>query len=248
MRKVFIILSLSIAGITGLFAQTDTSGGRKVLRQPVETVVNKLTVYPYATISLNYHSGQAFPKSATGIGYGLGLAFDLTEDKQPIGFYFDIAYQDMRAAAADGGCMDIDLTDTEDISRTVETEHFFSYALFEAFLKLQSERAKGYFLIGVSTGIVTSALTVRRSPDTRLAPDLYSEWKSSDFHNKLRLDLRAGIGVQLGYIAGYPLVFEARFGYPIIAALTEYDDYCNANEARGPWRILSLQGNLGMRF
>ena len=248
MHRSFVLIFVFMLGGSALFAQTDTTGGRKVLRQPVKAVANKVTVYPYATISLNYHSGQAFPKSATGIGYGFGLAFDLTEDKQPIGFYFDIAYQDMRAHANDGGCMDIDLTDTNTIAHTVEAEHYFSYALFEAFMKLQSEKAKGYFLIGLSTGLVTSALTVRRSPNPQLARDVYSEWKSTDFHNKLRLDLRAGIGIQLGHIAGYPFVFEARFGYPIIPALTEYDDFCNANEARGPWRILSLQGNVGLRF
>lgn len=244
----YVVFFFIIAAGSSLLAQTDTSGERKVMRKPVPVVAPKVTIYPYATISLNYQSGQAFPKSATGIGYGFGLAFDLTEDKQPVGLYFDLAYQDMRARSADGGCMDINLTDTFDISQTVKTEHYFSYALFEAFLKLQSEKGKGYFLIGVSTGIATQALTVKRSPDKSLAPDLFSEWKSSDFHNKLRLDLRAGIGVQLGHIAGYPLIFEARFGYPIIAALTEYDDYCNANDAKGPWRILSLQGNIGLRF
>jgi hypothetical protein len=248
MRTSFFLIILLVFGGAQLFAQTDTSGGRKVLRQPVNAVANKVTVYPYATVSLNYHSGQAFPKSATGVGYGFGLAFDLTEDKQPFGLYFDIAYQDMRAHSNDGGCMDVDITDTNTIAHTVKAEHYFSYALFETFLKLQGEKTKGYFLIGLSTGLVTSALTVRRSPDKTLAPDVFSEWKSTPFINKLRLDLRAGIGVQLGHIAGYPFIFEARFGYPIIAALSEYDDFCNANEARGPWRILSLQGNVGLRF
>jgi hypothetical protein len=247
--RYLIILVVVLFSAQSTLAQTDTTKkGRRVLREPVPAVASKVTVYPYATISLNYHSGQAFPKSATGIGYGFGLAFDLTEDKQPIGVYFDIAYQDMRAQSPDGGCMDVDLTDSNEVSQTVATEHYFSYALFEAFLKLQSEKAKGYFLVGLSTGLVTSALTVKRAPDPQVAKDVYSEWKSTSFFNKLRLDLRAGIGVQLGYIAGYPFVLEARFGYPIIPALTEYDEVCNANDAKGPWRILSLQANVGLRF
>ena len=98
-----MIIALTVVSASLVHAQTDTSGGRKVLRAPVKTVANKVTVYPYATISLNYHSGQAFPKSATGLGYGFGIAFDLTEDKQAVGFYFDIAYQDMRARSSDGG-------------------------------------------------------------------------------------------------------------------------------------------------
>src|SRR5579871_1701534 len=58
-------------------------------------LVKNIAVMPYATLSYNLQSGQAFPKSAQGVGYGFGIAFDFAPDHQPLGLYVDFAYQDM---------------------------------------------------------------------------------------------------------------------------------------------------------
>lgn len=213
-------------------------------------VVKKLTVMPYVTISYNLQSGQAFPKSAQGVGYGFGIAFDFTEDKQPLGAYFDFAYQDMRASAKDGGCGQ--LTESNPIFASVPVTNYFSYALFEGFLKLQSEKTNGYFLIGASVGLVTTSLTAR---DSVIPSQQYSDWNSAvdpntgkTIGNKFRVDIRAGIGVKLGYISGHQLVIEARIGYPVTNVIDNYSDFCNGSGASGPWRIVTLQVNAGLRL
>jgi len=134
-----------------VFAQAkehaDTTAISSFDRAHQETgLVRKIGVMPYVTLSYNLQSGQAFPKSATGVGYGFGIAFDFAPDKQPLGLYVDFAYQDMRASANDGACKLIHDNDT--IAQTVPVTHYFSYALMEAFLKLQSPKTNGYFLIG----------------------------------------------------------------------------------------------------
>jgi hypothetical protein len=229
-----------------VYAQTPSvpprDSGKTVERVQTPTVVRKVAIFPYATISANFQSGQAFPKSAQGIGYGFGIAFDLTEEKQPMGFYFDLAYQDMRAHANDGGCKPIHPDDS--ISVSVPVDHYFSYALVEGFLKLQGEKSNGYFLIGASMGIATTERTVKRGE----GDPVFSDWSASNFANSFRLDLRAGLGVKLFNLSGHPVVFEARFGYPITAAITDYADYCNGNGEHGSWRVLSLQGNIGIRL
>lgn len=243
-RYIFIVFVIAFVSSNG-FSQTPTSSGDTTVirKRPLpEGIVKTVTIMPYATISANFQSGQAFPKSAQGIGYGFGIAFDMTEEKQPLGFYFNLAYQDMRASAADGACKPI--TPDDSVSITVPVDHYFSYALIETFLKLQSQKANGYFLLGLSSGVAIDQLTVKRGE----GKEVFSDWSAVSFANSFRLDLRAGIGIKLFKINDNHVVFEARFGYPITAAITDYNDYCNGNNANGPWRVLSLQGNIGVRF
>src|ERR1700716_832026 len=87
---------LIFAAMSSFAQMKDTTARKRTPREDIG-IVKSLTVMPYATLSFNLQSGQAFPKSAQGLGYGFGLAFDLTEEKQPVGAYFDFAYQDMRA-------------------------------------------------------------------------------------------------------------------------------------------------------
>jgi len=241
-RNIFCTVVMLTLSCSSVFAQkSDSSGAKKRLREEVG-IVKSLTVMPYATVSFNLQSGQAFPKSAQGLGYGFGLAFDLTEDKQPLGAYFDFAYQDMRASVNDGACKLVNEADT--VTATVPVTHYFSYALFEGFLKLQTLKSNGYFLIGASIGVATTALTVKEGPGAQE----FSEWRSSSFYNGFRLDIRAGLGIKLGYISGHQLVFEARFGYPVTNVITDYHDICNGSSAHGPWRVVTLQGNIGLRL
>jgi len=230
---------------SSLFAQTkDSTVHKRVPREDVG-IVKSLTVMPYATISYNIQSGQAFPKNAQGIGYGFGIAFDLTEEKQPVGAYFDFAYQDMRASANDGACKIINPDDHNDtIAVSVPVTHYFSYALFEGFVKLQTKKSNGYFLIGGSLGIATTSLTVKEGPGL----PFYSDWHGSDFYNAFRFDIRAGLGIKLGYISGHQVVFEARFGYPVTSIITDYHDICNGSSAHGSWRAVTMQGNIGLRL
>lgn len=239
---VLSVLLFSFCFDGTVFAQSKDSTIRKKVPRTDVGVVKSLTVMPYATISYNFHSGQAFPKGAQGVGYGFGIAFDLTEEKQPLGAYFDFAYQDMRAHATDGACKLLKETDT--VTASVPVEHYFSYALFEGFLKLQSLKNNGYFLIGASLGIATTSLTVKKGGLT----DEFSDWKGSTFSNSLRLDIRAGLGIKLFQVSGHQVVFEARFGYPITSAITDYHDACNGSDAHGPWRIVTMQGNIGLRL
>ncbi|MDP4219745.1 MAG: hypothetical protein Q8916_03165 [Bacteroidota bacterium] len=228
---------------SALDAQTkDTTVRKRVPRENVG-IVKSLTVMPYATISYNFQSGQAFPKGAQGVGYGFGLAFDLTEEKQPVGAYFDFAYQDMRASTNDGACKLIN-PDIDTVTATVPVTHYFSYALFEGFVKLQSAKSNGYFLIGASLGLATEALTVKEGPGL----PFYSDWHGSDFYNSFRLDIRGGLGIKLGYISGHQVVFEARFGYPVTTIITDYHDICNGSTAHGSWRAVTMQGNIGLRL
>jgi hypothetical protein len=242
-RNIFLSCLLSfIFSCTG-FAQTKDSSVRK--RVPREDIgfVKTLTVMPYATVSFNIQSGQAFPKAAQGLGYGFGLAFDLTEDKQPVGAYFDFAYQDMRAHATNGTCALTSYSDT--VSQSLDVTHYFSYALLEGFVKLQNIKSNGYFLIGASLGVATTGLTVREGA---VETEKYAEWKTVESYHTLRLDIRAGLGLNLGYISGHQLVFEARFGYPVTNVIGDYHDFCNGSAAHGSWRIVTLQGNIGLRL
>ncbi len=206
-------------------------------------LVKSIAVMPYVTLSYNLQSGQAFSKGAQGVGYGFGLAFDLAPDKQPLGLYVDFAYQDMRASANDGACKLIH-PDVDTISVSVPVTHYFSYALMEVFLKLQSAKTNGYFLIGGSMGISTTSLTVKEGPGV----NEFTDWGSSSFYNQFRFDLRAGLGFKLAEISGHAMIFEARFGYPLTTIITDYRDVCNGSGAHGSWRAVTLQGNLGLRL
>lgn len=205
-------------------------------------LVNKIGVMPYATLSYNLQSGQAFPKSASGVGYGVGVAFDFAPERQALGLYVDFAYQDMRASSSDGACKLIHAEDT--ITATVPVTHYFSYALMEVFAKLQSEKTNGYLLLGASMGISTTSLTVRQGPGL----DEFTQWSSTSEYNKFRFDIRGGLGFRLAKLGTHELIFEARFGYPLTTIITDYHDVCNGSEAHGSWRAVTLQGNLGIRL
>jgi hypothetical protein len=235
LRTFFYIIFFS-------FCATIASRALAQSQESESPLVNKIGVMPYFTLSYNLQSGQAFPKSASGIGYGFGVAFDFAPDKKPLGFYLDFAYQDMRASATDGACKLINENDT--IAQTVPVTHYFSYALMEAFLKLQSPKTNGYFLLGGSFGFSTTSLSVREGPGL---PE-YSNWSGVPFYNKIRFDIRGGLGFKLSDISGHPLIFEARFGYPVTVVITNYRDICNGSSANGSWRDVSLQGNIGLRF
>ncbi|MBS1903782.1 MAG: hypothetical protein JSS75_08775 [Bacteroidetes bacterium] len=254
LRRIILPLACVLASLTIVFGDTayaqgpatptvhDTASSIQKRRQDM-ALVRKLGVMPYATLSYNLQSGQAFPKSAAGVGYGLGIAFDFAPDRQPLGLYIDFAYQDMRASSNDGACKLIH-PQTDTIAVTVPVTHYFSYALMEVFAKLQSPRTNGYFLIGLSAGISTTSLTDKQGPGV----DEYSEWGPTTEYHKVRLDLRAGLGFRLAQISTHDLIFEARFGYPLTTVLSDYQDVCNGSEAHGPWRIVTLQGNLGLRL
>lgn len=204
-------------------------------------LVKKINVMPYATVSYNLQSGQAFPKSANGVGYGLGLAFDFAPDRQALGLYVDFAYQDMRATSSDGACKLIHPA-TDTLAVTVPVTHYFSYALMEVFAKLQSPKTNGYFLLGLSVGMSTTSLTDKQGPGV----DEFTDWSSTTNYNKFRLDVRAGLGFKVAKFGTHDLVFEARFGYPLTTIITDYHDICNGSDAHGSWRAVTLQGNVGL--
>jgi hypothetical protein len=220
-----------------LFAQ-----GTKVERlPPVKGMVDNVFFMPYVTLSYNRMSGTAFLQSAGGFGYGLGMAFDLTKDGQKSGFYFDIAWQDMRAAADQGVCMN---DEYPDLLTNERAEHYYQYVLLEPFLKLQGERANGYFLVGASLGYAVKALLIKNG-DTR---DEYSNWTTQEFHNPFRLDIRAGLGLILANFGTQKLILEARVGYPVTAAISDFRSFCDDSGLAGNWRIITLQANVGLRF
>jgi hypothetical protein len=235
--RVLVALVLLCPGI--LLAQPQT----KVERMPPEQgIVENVFFMPYITGSYNMHSGKAFLASASGAGFGLGLAFDLTRDGQKSGLYFDIAWQDMRAASDEGICMNDEF---EELLTTERAEHYYKYVLFEPFLKLQGERANGYFLIGGSLGYNVQALLVKQG-DKRVE---HTNWSNQEeFHNPLRLDIRAGLGLILAKIGTQKLILEARVGYPVTNAISDYRSFCDDTGLAGNWKIITLQANLGLRF
>ena len=250
-KHVFFACLLASVFCASASAQiTDTSGAKKVVRKETG-LVKKLTLMPYVTGSFNLQSGEAFPKAAQGLGFGFGVAVDLTEDRQPLGAYIDFAYQDMRASAANGACAPTNYTDN--VYQTLNATHYFSYVLLETFLKIQSQKTNGYFLLGGSFGLATTELTAR---DGAIPEYKYSDWSgavnpatNSTYGHKFRFDLRAGIGIKLGYVSGHELVFEARFGYPVTSAVSDYHDVCNGTVGTdGSWRVVTLQGNIGLRL
>jgi hypothetical protein len=208
---------------------------------PAKGAVENVFFMPYITGSFNRMSGGAFSQNAGGIGYGLGLAFDLTKDGQKSGLYFDLAYQDMRATAEQGTCMN---DEYDSLLTTERADHYYQYVLLESFLKLQGERANGYFLIGGSIGYAVKALLVKNG-DTR---DEYSNWGNQEFFNPLRIDIRAGLGLILANFGSQKLILEARVGYPITNVLTDFRSFCDDTGLAGNWRIITMQANVGLRF
>jgi len=236
-----LFIALAILGIAVGTASAQPQGG--VITPAVPTLVKKVTIMPYITASMNLMSGKAFSNNATGIGFGGGLTFDLTEDGQKAGLMFDFAFQDMRGYAANGNCVQ-PISGNEGILEPANAYHYWEYVMFEPFLKIQSNNKRnGYFLIGASFGFAILSETVSRGQTVTE----YILWSGSPFSNLFRLDLRAGLGVELAKIGTHALILEARAGYPISNVISDYNNRCNAGETGG-WRIITLQANLGLRI
>lgn len=214
----------------------------------VHTLVDTMMVMPYVTGSLNLMSGKAFPANATGPGFGAGMSFDLTKEGQPAGLLFDFAFQDMYAVGPNGSCVNPALSGSTDtvnfLLQSANAYHYFMYLLFEPFLKLQGKTdRRGYFLIGASIGIPLLMETYSQG-------ETFSEqtlWNNSPYAHRLRVDIRAGVGVKLGKIGTHDLVLEARGGYPLTPVITNYVNQCSGGDV-GNWNIITFQANLGVRL
>jgi hypothetical protein len=206
----------------------------------VPTLVDTVTIMPYLTASLNLFSGGAFLASASGPGAGAGIEFDLTHTGQKFGLLFDFAFQDLYGVGQNGSFISPLVSGDTGVSPSANAYHYFQYLLFEPFLKIQTKSKRmGYFLIGASLGFAIESETVSIAPNY---PYEYQYWDQTPFGNRFRFDLRAGLGVELGKIAGHPFMLEVRAGYPITSAISNY------NGPAGNWRIISMQANLGLRF
>lgn len=233
LRVVLIALMCFVA--LPVFGQQPGTG----VPPQVPTLVKELHIMPYITASYNTFSGKAFPIAAHGVGFGAGLAFDLTSAEQRLGVYFDFAFQDMRGYAKNGSC--VHANDT--VLNPADAYHYWQYVLFEPFLKIQRGDGRGYFLVGASFGFANRSQTDSKG-ETRTES---SSWEGSESGNQFRLDVRAGLGVKLAEFSGHALIFEGRVGYPITAAISDYKNACGGGEL-GSWRIVTLQGNLGLRI
>ncbi len=215
--------------------------GTGVAPDRVPTLADSVTVMPFITASMNLFSGKAFLANATGPGFGAGLTFDLTKQGQKTGFMFDFAFQDMYGFAANGNFV---RNPADSILVSADAYHYWYYLVFEPFLKLQtSGKQKGYFIIGASMGFAVLSETV--SIGQGLTQFTY--WDQTPFGNRFRFDLRAGLGVELGKIAGHELVLEARAGYPLTNEISNFSNIYGGN-GPGNWKIITIQGNLGLRF
>ncbi len=228
-------------------AATDPEVG--VGKPKFEGLVDNIYVIPYITGSYNIHSGKAFPKSASGLGFGGGLEFDFTEDGQKTGAMFDFAYQDMRAFAKDGSAAKRLVDDT--LLSTADAEHYFQYLLLEGFLKIQGAKKNGYLLLGASVGYATLMETVSRIPadPSNGLPEksVAALWDGTEYATKLRVDIRAGLGLILANLGTHKLIMEARVGYPILNAISDYKNIASDGEI-GSWKIITLQLNMGVRI
>lgn len=207
--------------------------------QQVPTLVKELHIMPYLTASYNRFSGRAFPISATGVGFGAGLSFDLTTQEQHTGVYFDFAFQDMRGLAKNGSC--VYANDT--VLEPADANHYWQYVLFEPFLKIQRGDGRGYLLLGASFGFATKSQTDSHGETMTES----TSWEGSPSGNQFRLDIRGGIGLKLAEISGHGLIFEGRLGYPVTSVISNYKNACGGGEL-GSWQILTFQGNLGLRI
>jgi hypothetical protein len=234
-RLVVLSVVLLVVGVIPAVAQTPGTG----VPQQVPTLVKELHIMPYVTASYNRFSGKAFPISASGVGYGAGLVFDLTTQEQRTGVYFDFAFQDMRGVAKNGSC--VHANDT--VLEPADAYHYWQYILFEPFLKMQRGDGRGYFLIGASFGFATKSQTDSRGDNKTES----TSWEGTELGNQFRLDIRAGVGVKLADFGGHGLIFEGRFGYPLTAAIANFKNVCGGGEL-GNWQILTVQGNLGLRI
>jgi hypothetical protein len=242
---VFLLAGMSALGASKASAQSPVGTETPIPPKPkVATLVNTVTIMPYITASLNLFSGKAFPANATGIGYGGGLAFDLTDPGQRVGFLFDFAFQDMRASAQNGNCITgiNNATNTDSLLGPANAYHYWRYILFEPFLKFQGAKKNGYFLIGASLGFAVLSETESRG----ITSTEYVLWDGTPFGNQFRLDIRAGLGVELAKIGTHELILEARAGYPVTNVISNFQNACTGGEI-GSWRIITVQANLGLR-
>jgi hypothetical protein len=237
---LFAFLLLLLSGVREASSQTPAGTSTEPAKPKVATLVNTLAVMPYITGSLNLFSGKAFPANATGIGYGAGLAFDMTQKNEKLGFFFDFAFQDMRGSAQNNGSS---VQGSDSVLAPATAYHYWQYILFEPFLKIQGEKKNGYFLIGASLGYAVLSETVSRGATTTE----YALWNEGPFGNQFRFDLRAGIGVKLADIGKHDLILEARAGYPLTNVISNYQNASTGGEA-GNWRIITIQANLGLRL
>jgi hypothetical protein len=238
-RSLFLVILL-LAGAEA-FAQPGTG----VPPRRVPTVGDSLTVMPYLTGSLNLFSGKAFLANATGPGFGGGVTFDFTKEGQKAGFMCDIAFQDMYGAAQNGDCIGSLVTGSGGVSPSADAYQYWQYLLLEPFLKLQtSSKRTGYFMIGASFGMAVQSETVSIAPGY---PYKYTSWDGTTFGNRFRLDIRAGVGVELAKIGTHALILEARAGYPLTNEISNYPNECTGGEL-GNWKIITIQGNLGLRL
>ena len=235
MKRTLACTILSLLAASGAFAQQGTG----VPPRKVPMLVDTMTIMPYLTGSLNLFSGQAFLANATGSGFGGGLSFDLTKQGQKAGLMFDFAFQDMYGIAQNGNSIRIS---NDSILGSADAYHYWYYVLFEPFLKLQtSGRQKGYFIIGASMGFAVFAETVSIGEGATQI----QKWGDTPYSSRFRFDLRAGVGVELAKIHGHELILEARAGYPLTNELSNLE---NAGGVAGNWKIVTIQGNLGLRL
>ncbi len=232
----FAIAAILLVAAGEAFAQAGTG----VQPNRVPTLVDSVTFMPYLTASLNLFSGQAFLANASGPGFGGGITFDLTKEGQKVGFMFDFAFQEMYGVAQNGSVLSPLVTLDTSISPSANAYHYWQYLLFEPFLKFQtSSKRMGYFMIGASLGFAVESETVSIAPGY---PNEYQIWNDTPFGNRFRLDIRAGVGVELAKIGTHSLMLEARAGYPVTSEISNY------GSSSGSLRIITIQGNLGLRL
>ncbi len=239
-KRGLIVLLLSLAWETSVLAQD--GGGILTPAPRVPTLFDTVTVMPYVTGSLNLFSGKAFPLNATGPGIGGGLTFDFTNEGQKFGLMLDFAFQDMYGFAQNGNCVN-PIAGQDSILEPANAYHYWQYVLIEPFLKIQTKgRQKGYFIIGASVGLAVLSETVSKGQTVTQ----FAQWDQSPYGNVFRLDLRAGLGVELAKFGRHELVLEARAGYPLTNVISNYTNACSGGDI-GNWRIVTFQVNLGLR-
>ncbi|GEM_PF-2419932 len=237
--RVLVLAAAFFAHLSLAHAQTPEKG----VPPPVTPLFDKVTIMPYVTGSLNLFSGKAFPANATGAGFGGGLSFDLTKEGQKVGLMFDFAFQDMRGFGANGSCIQLNPDPNDSLIEPADAYHYWQYVLFEPFLKFQGGARNGYFMIGASFGLAVISETENKG----VTYTDYSFWDHSEYATRFRLDIRAGLGVKLADIGKHQLILEARAGYPITNAISNYASRCTGGEL-GNWRIITMQANLGLRI
>ena len=210
--KRFAILVIFLLTAGEAFAQqgASSSQGTGMPSNKVPTLVDTVTVkcQYQLTGSFNIFSGQAFLANASGLGIGGGITFDLTKQGQKMGFMFDFAFQDMYGEAQNGSYLSSLSPGVSGVSPSANAYQYWDYVLFEPFLKFQTNSKRtGYFMIGASFGLSVLSETVNIAPGYSTE---YQNWAGTPYGNRFRLDLRAGVGVELAKIGNHSLMLEAQ--------------------------------------